>query len=184
LRKGRNGEGITPTTVCGRPFNSIARPTIVASPPNRRCQKSYASTTTSLRVWWFSASVNVRPSIGATPSSGKNSLVTFSTPTSSGSSPPPVRLARVDAIAAIRSNVRVRSVQRTKFAGLTVLVRFPVRGSVSQTTTRRSGAGYGNRSRSAALTIVKIAVLAPMPSARAITAIAVKAGVRNDSRRA
>ena len=42
--------------------------------------------------------------------------------------------------------------------------------------TRRSGAWYGNGRRSTALTMLKIAVFAPMPSASVSTATAVKPG--------
>ena len=38
--------GITPTTVKGAPFNVIASADEGRSPPNRRCQKSWRSTTT------------------------------------------------------------------------------------------------------------------------------------------
>jgi len=48
----------------------------------------------------------------------------------------------------------------------------------SQSETMRSGSRNGRRSSSTAFTMVKIAVFAPMPSARASTAVAVNPGVR------
>jgi hypothetical protein len=48
----------------------------------------------------------------------------------------------------------------------------------------RWGSRNGSRSSSTALTIVKIAVLAPMPSASASTAMTVKPGVRTHIRKA
>ena len=52
--------GITPTTVNGAPVKVIDLPTRLRSPPNRRCQNSWRSTTTRSRRF-SSSSVKVRP---------------------------------------------------------------------------------------------------------------------------
>ena len=51
-----------------------------------------------------------------------------------------------------------------------------VAADVSQIVTRRSGAAYGSGRSSVASTRAKIALLAPMPSARVAAAISVNAG--------
>ena len=62
----------TPITVNGCPSTPIVRPTIVESPPNRRCQNPWLITTTgrALGVWSSSGAKN-RPSAGRTPSTVK-----------------------------------------------------------------------------------------------------------------
>ncbi len=57
-------------------------------------------------------------------------------------------------------------------------------GEVVWKTTMRSGSGYGNGFSSTAFTMEKIAVLAPMPSARAATAASVKPGLFRKERTA
>src|SRR5436190_9196183 len=63
-----------------------------------------------------------------------------------------------------------------KFAGPTTLERPGLAAFVSQITAIRSASRYGSFSRNTALTTVKIAVFAPMPSARVRTATKVKPG--------
>jgi hypothetical protein len=95
-----------------------------------------------------------------------------------------VRFARRSTIAAIASNDELRSRQRMKFAGPMVLFRPGRWAPSSHNDTMRWGSRNGSRSSSTALTIVKIAVLAPMPSASASTAMTVKPGVRTHIRKA
>ncbi len=87
-------------------------------------------------------------------------------------------------MAAIASNDELRSRHRMKLAGPTELFLPGRCAPSSQTDTMRWGSRKGRRSSSTAFTIVKIAVLAPMPSARASTAMAVKPGVRTHIRTA
>ena len=90
---------------------------------------------------------------------------------SAGQDPPPVRNA------AISSNDPLEpSRMSTKFSldsGMPRLFRF--RRSMYM-TTRRSGSSYGSGRSSTALATLKIAVLAPMPSAIVATAATVKTG--------
>ena len=57
-------------------------------------------------------------------------------------------------------------------------------GRVSLILTSRSGSRYGSGRSRTAFTTLKIAVLAPMPSARVSTAIAVNPGERASCRTA
>src|SRR5258708_31556630 len=68
--------------------------------------------------------------------------------------------------------------------GLTTFLEYPLVGCDSKTCTRRSGSGNGKGRSRTAFTTVKIAVLAPMPSASERTATAVKTGDRAKVRRA
>ena len=77
----------------------------------------------------------------------------------------------------MRSKEWLRSFQVRKLNGFDTFC-VPVRGLVSQTITRRSGSWNGRRCSMAALTTLKIAVLAPMPSASVRAATAVKPGLR------
>ena len=128
-------------------------------------------------------SVNVRPSSGETPRIGKNGASTVCMTISSGS-PRPVKFARKSTIPAIASNDVLRSRHLMKFAGPSVLFLPGRCEPSSQSDTMRSGSRNGRRSSSTAFTIVKIAVLASMPSARARTAMMVKPGVRTHNRMA
>ena len=57
-------------------------------------------------------------------------------------------------------------------------------GAVCQSPTRRSASGNGSGFRSTLLTTLKMAVLAPIPSARVTSVASVKAGVRSRRRAA
>src|ERR1043165_8586734 len=123
----------------------------------------------------LSSVVKLRPRIGLTPITEKNSAVTFCAINSSGF-PPSVRLARVSAYAAMLSNEVARSFQRMKFEGPTTFGTSGRCALISQMTAIRSASRYGKRSRNTALTTVKIALFTPIPSASVRTATNVKPG--------
>src|SRR2546421_7089562 len=80
------------------------------------------------------------------------------------------------------SNPRCRCRQSSKLGYETSGRSLP--GLVSHSITSRCGSRYGRGASSTLLMTLKIAVLAPMPSARVITAMAVNAGCRRSERRA
>ena len=82
-------------------------------------------------------------------------------------------------IRAMRSKVRLWACQSKKFAGDTakrVMPGNPSAGGTCQTNVSQSGSGYGSGRSSTALTTLKMAVLAPMPSARTRIAAIAKPG--------
>ncbi len=83
--------------------------------------------------------------------------------------------------AAIASNVRVRALQSVMLRGDTNARLCPL---VSWIATRRCGSAKGNGRSSVASTRAKIALLAPMPRARVVTAMAVNAGAWRNCRNA
>jgi hypothetical protein len=76
--------------------------------------------------------------------------------------------------AAISSKLVFCFFQSKKFAGVTR--QRPCSGTFSHKETSRSGFWYGKGRNITALTTLKIAVLAPIPKASVITAIAVAPG--------
>src|SRR5438309_429119 len=80
------------------------------------------------------------------------------------------------------SNPRCRCRQSSKLGYETSGRSLP--GLVSHSITSRCGSRYGRGVSSTLLMTLKIAVLAPMPSARVITVMAVNAGCRRSERRA
>ena len=163
---------MTPTTVYGSPFNVTGRPRIFGSPPKRRCQSRWLRMTSCSRPGSVSSGRNRRPRVGCTPSIGSTSSVRRTAWMLSGSSVP-VRFGVQLSAAPMLSNTVFCRRQSTKFAGATGLL-----AAVQQHGELLRAARYGRGRRRTALTTLKIAVLAPMPSARASTAAAVKAGVR------
>ena len=170
-----NSRGMTPTTVYGSPFNVTGRPRTFGSPPKRRCQSRWLRMTSCSRPGSVSSGRNRRPRAGCTPSIGSTSSVRRTAWMLSGSSVP-VRFGVQLSAAPMLSNTVFCRRQSTKFAGATGLL------PRCSSTVSSPGARYGRGRRSTALTTLKIAVLAPMPSARASTAAAVKAGVRARAR--
>ena len=110
-----------------------------------------------------SSAVNGRPAFGATPITGKKSAVTRAA-TSFIGSPAPVRLySRSNAIAAMRSNDRLRAFHSGNSCAPTMLRGFSALRR-SHTITSRSGLAKGNGLRRTALTMLKTAVVLPMLS--------------------
>src|SRR5262249_19509893 len=71
-----NAFGMIPMIVncCSLTFKVL--PMVLGSPPNRRCQREAASTTTCASAFRYSSATNTRPIIGRTFASGKKALVT------------------------------------------------------------------------------------------------------------
>ena len=80
------------------------------------------------------------------------------------------------------SKERLRSRHSTKFAGATMPRVWLA--LVSQIETMRSGSRYGIGSRTTPRTMLKMAEVAPMPSASASSAGTVKRGARTKARTA
>ena len=121
--------------------------------------------------------MNGRPASGATPITGKKSDVTRAA-TSFIGSPAPVRLySRSKAIAAMRSNDRLRAFHSGNSWAPTMLRVFSALRR-SHTITSRSGLANGNGRRSTALTMLKTAVVLPMLSVISRTTNAVSSGAR------
>ena len=152
-----------------------------ASPPKRRCHRPLVRTMTPL-PGRYSSGRNVRPWTALTPSISKKPSVT-SDPVKISGSPAPVKSSDQGSIAATRSKLRTRSRQSRKSAGPTGTGRFPSSGSVCQSVTRRFGSGKRGGWRSTASTKEKMAVVAPIDSARVSTVAAVKPGCRRSSRK-
>src|SRR5947207_13135206 len=81
-----------PTTVYAAPFSRRVEPSTAGTPPKRRRQSPWPSTTTCSRPGCSSSGRNVRPLQADTPSVSKKSAETSRPRTRSGS-PAPVRLA-------------------------------------------------------------------------------------------
>jgi hypothetical protein len=123
-----------------------------------------------------------RPSAGRTPSIGNRSAVT-ALPAIFCGSPTPVRLKLTELTADIPSNECVCVFQSMKLAGAGVFFGNPRRDASSHNITSRSGAANGSGLRSTALTRLKMAVFAPMPSASVNTAMTVNPGRFNSMRK-
>ena len=130
-----------------------------------------------------SPATNARPRIGTAPNTVKISALPFVAGTCSAW--PPAMIAAVpEVIAVIDSNVRDWLAQSTKFAGATENVGQPRCRLFSNRMTRRSLCGNGNGCSTTALTTLKMAVVAPMPSASVSRATAVKLGCCRSNRSA
>ena len=171
---------MTPTTVNGRLFAMMVRPTMFGSPPNRRRQRPWLRTMTSWVASASSARPNVRPNAGVTPSSSKNSPLT-NWPIASSGSPWPVNVKPLPTTAAVRIE-RSCAWRSTKSSGVT-RVR-PTRELVWKRKCSRSASAYGSGRISTPYTTANIAVLTPMPIASVNAAAAVNHGARHNSRTA
>ena len=171
--------GTMPTTVYSEPSSRMSRPTTVRSALNRARQNASLKTTTLARRV-SSEGRNVRPTIALTPSTSKIPAVTHwrgtvsARPSAPAMTMPPTPATNPP----IRSNVRLRWSQSVRFSGETPSLGD---GSVrSQIITRRSGSRNGSGRSSVASTSAKIALLAPMPSARVTVATSAKPGERRN----
>jgi hypothetical protein len=90
-----------------------------------------------------------------------------------------VRIVLNRAIAAAPASVRLCLDTSQKF-GPDMVVRSP--SDTWNSATRLSGSAYGNGFSNTPLTTLKMAVLAPMPSARVTTATAANPGLRQRRR--
>ena len=173
-----------PITVAGAALNEIGCPTIDGSPPNRRCQNPWLSTTTRAAPGRSSSAVIKRPSAGCTRSVEKNPDVTWTEPARSASPRPPEMVARpTKPFAPMLVIVVLSRSKSAKSAG----DRLPATPSaLSKPTNLISRSARSNSSglSNTAWTTLKIAVVAPMPSESVTTAMAVKPGRRARPRKA
>jgi hypothetical protein len=176
----RNSGGITPITWRISPANSYARPMIAGSAPNQlRHSQSLMTTTPS-----SSSAVGTRPSAGWTPRVVKSDGV-----------------ARVPNSRSIFSSARVvdwKSPYAPTSSSSVAFSRYSTYsssgtpnssgrlapGAVPRIVTSRSACGNGSGRSSTASTTLKIAVVAPMASARVATVTSVKPGARDKLRAA
>jgi hypothetical protein len=112
----------------------------------------------------------------------KKSAETLTPLTNSGSSPPERFTPEpIPDVAATPSNEALFSRQNTNLDSLAPPKLAPPRSG--HNAIMRSGSAYGSGRSSTALTTVKIAVVAPIPSANVTTAIKVKPGFFDSTRK-
>ncbi len=176
--------GITPITVWLTPLSTSVRPRTPGSRPKRRSQKPSPSRTTPSAPGLSSAAEKPRPRTGGLPRVANAPEVTWRPFSRSGSStalpPTALRMKSCPLYPTIDSNTEPWSRTSLKFATEKLISGTCSDHSVRSTS--RSASGYGRGRRRIALITLKIAVLAPMPSARVRTATRVKAGVRRRAR--
>ena len=172
---------MTPTTVNGRPLIVTTRPTRAGSAPNFRRQTPSLSSTTCNPAGVSSATEKSRPIAGFTPSVRKK-LAATRIPLMRSASPLTIRVGAHERISVIWSKLWLRSRQSRNVVKPT----FPATpvGPRSPMSTSRSGSAYGSGRSSTAFRTLKIAVLAPIPSASVSSATAVKPGARSSRRAA
>src|SRR5581483_2520723 len=96
--------------------------------------------------------------------------------------PRPVKIECSVRKAAIRSKTRCRSRQSRKSGGVTNSVTLPILGLDSQITARRSESAYGRGRNNTPLTMLNIALFAPIARVRASAATSVGPGAFNNIR--
>ena len=184
-RRSPSRGSMMPMTVNGRSSSRMVRPTTDASRPNARVQKPSLITTTAGPPALASSAVNPRPASGRTPSIGSSSLVACERLQAN-------RLAATRARSSLRCRQTPRSARRAGCAAES-------RGSRAATPARascwycgrsprrrrarrcpRTGAG---RSSTVSMTL-KIAVLAPIPSASVSSATTANPGLATSRRTA
>ncbi|CAM4242417.1 hypothetical protein COEX109129_14910 [Corallococcus exiguus] len=184
-RDGKSKPGaITPTTVHGTgPPRFTARPSTSGLPPKRRCQSACDSTVTWGAPGASSPARSARPNCTRGPSTWKKSAVTSPACTfmgeASSRSAPSVTIA--GATPASPSKARVCSRRSIRSGG--DVGPGPCWPTLNSRTSRASSR-RGNGRSSTACTTLKMATLAPMPSASVATATTVKVGLRRSRRSA
>ena len=167
---------MTPTTGVGAPGLS-GFPTRLASPPSRRCQNPWLTIAATAGPGRPSAAVKSRPIAGLTPSTVKRLITCAPAIRSEGSPGAAPRTAVLNvAKAASDSKDCASRCQSAKSAADTLLLLMPCSGLNAISRTRCSEPGYGSGRRSTALSALKMAVFAPMPSASVARIIAVETG--------
>ena len=111
-----------------------------------------------------------------TPSTLNNPDDAVAARTFCGSKRPPAMLTLGLQYAAIPENVRASS-PRSKNSGGEIALSRPVVRLTWDTATRSEDSGYGSGRRRTALTMVNIALFAPMPRPRITSTATVKSGV-------
>ena len=151
----------------------MVRPTKLVSPPNRRCQSPWFSTTTLLSLPNLSSSgKNPRPSTGRSRNMSRKVAETCQPVRRSGS-PVPVRFTAISDRTESASKLVLWSRQSWKTPP-GVLVLPPGLPPSSQTLKSFPGCSNGSGLRMTPLITLKIAEFAPIPSARVRTATVVK----------
>ena len=146
----------------------------LGSEPKRRCHSEWLRTTTCAPDR-SSSGTNVRPSSAGTPNKSKRFAETRR-PSSRSGSPTPVRLKLRSDIAAIPVKTVFCLCQSRKLGGEGVFFGKPRCVAFSHIITSCSGFLKGSGRSRTALTTLKIAVFAPMPSAITTMAILANAG--------
>ena len=178
----RNSRGRIPTTAYDAPSSWIVRPTSALSPPYLRCQSPHPTTATRGPFGTSSAAVIHRPPAGLTPSTSNTFAETPAVSTLSGDPSPvsaTVPLSAHAASPAKRSSCRWYSkYSRVEIHVLSKLLHLDqIRASVP-------GSRYGSGRSSTASTTLKIAALAPIPSASVSSTTLVNSGRRRSERNA
>ena len=154
---------------------------MLGSEPKRRCQSRWLRRTTCVPRR-SSSGTNVRPISGGTANTSKRFAETRRPSRRSGS-PTPVRLKLRSTIAAIPVKTLFCLCQSRKLGGAGVFFGKPRCIAFSHTITSWSGFLKGSGRNKTAFTTLKIALLAPMPRARALTATTVNPGFFRSVRR-
>ncbi len=165
------------TTSTLAPSTSTTSPTTSGVGPKRVLRSPSPRTRTGAAPGRSSSGVKARPSCGEVRSTSKNDAVTNAAWTRCGSSGP-VKLACPSRYAATPSRVRLSSAQRKCSAsdvGSSSSSDNP--GATCLSITSRSESGTGSGRSTTPLTTVKMAMLAPIPTARVARATRVKPGL-------
>ncbi len=173
--------GRTPATTYGFASSMMDRPTMSLLPPKRDFHNWWLRITTRV-PGLSSVAAKVRPNIGVARKTSNRFAVAMPASRWRGS-PSPVSVNELLSYAATDSKAWVcdrKSEKSGKLSGRSS----PVRRSRPRSATSRWLSGKGSGWRITALTTLKIAVFAPMPSARVRTTIAVKPGLLPSTRSA
>ena len=173
-----NPGGITPTIVYGRPSSITERPRASGDAPNSRVHRPWLNTAALAAAGSSSEGSSVRPRAAVAPSVGNRVPEAPSARRRSGS-PRPDSVGANSSNAASDEKARVSRRQSTKFAGATQ--RSGLSRLVSHTIISLSGSSYGSGLRTTWWRTLKMAALAPMPSARDRTAADARPGRRRNS---
>ena len=176
-----NSSGMTPTTVKTCPSRVNVSPRMLGSPPRCWCQKAWVMTATGSAPSQVSSEGIQRPMAGWMPRVSKKSPRTHRVVTISGRSPP-VSVRDTVRFAPKVSNDLFISRQSRKL-GIDKEMRNSVTGAKILGRTSSPGSCTGSGESSTALTMEKIAVLAPIPRAMVTIAIAANFGRFVNARR-
>ena len=176
----RNDGGSTPTIEYGLPSSRMRSLVTASRPPKRDCQRPWLRIATGDRPA-FLVGREPRPTIGVTPSRGSMLAVSIFAGMRSGSLPPLMFAVKLRNAPQACSAVASRHTSRKFSADSDSNGNEGVR---SLMTTTRPASWKGSGRSMTASTTVKMAELAPTPSAMVSTAIAVKPGCFLSARKA
>src|SRR5579862_6337407 len=179
-----NPAGRMPTTVYGSPPSRIGLPTKNGSAPRWVRQTSSVKTTARGPLGESSCGRNERPVVGETPKTWKYSADTWMPLICCGRSPEPrLKPGPEKSYRAIASRVWLAFFHAMNLGIETEPPPLFCPLKLRCTRMIRSEWGYGRGASKTAVTTEKIAVLAPMPRARAATATVVKPGLAIKTRK-